>query len=81
MEYAYPLTVIEKRFNAATDSYGTVVWYNFVAYVRTKYNTGESNSDTFYRELVLWNAISDEGRNTISFKTSADRTLFLLRFS
>jgi len=81
MTYAYPLTVMEKRFNAATDSYGTVVWYNFVAYVRTKYTSDESNSDTFYRELVLWNACNDEGYNTISFKTSADRTLFLLRFS
>jgi len=81
MKYAYPLTVIEKRFNSATGSHSSSIWYNFVAYVRTKYNSDENNSDTFYRELFLWNACNDEGYNTISFKTSADRTLFLLRFS
>ena len=81
MEYPYSLTVIDPRFNVATDSHGTVIWYNFVSYVSTKYTSSESNSDTFHRELVLWNAISDEGRNTISFRTEQDRTFFLLRFS
>ena len=83
MEYAYPLKVLEKRSNPATGSHGSIVWYNFLAYARAKYGT---NADTafgscYYSKLSEWNACNDEGRNTISFKTEADRTLFLLRFT
>jgi hypothetical protein len=80
-EYAYPLNVIERRVNSDTGSHRSTAWHNFLVYTETKHNRELNNSETFSRELEEWNACSDMGCNTISFKTEADRTLFLLRFS
>jgi hypothetical protein len=83
MKYAYPLTVVEDA-RADTGMYTSTVWNNFVQYTKTKRNlVGDLRLAQLIvkRELKAWNACNDEGRNTISFKTEADLTLFLLKFS
>jgi len=83
MKYAYPLTVVEDA-RADTGMYTTQVWNNFIQYTKTKRNLAADlrlAQLNVKRELEAWNACNDEGSNTISFKTEADLTLFLLRFS
>jgi hypothetical protein len=64
--------------------YTSTVWNNFVQYVKANHGLlGDLRLAQLIvkRELKAWNACNDEGRNTISFKTEADLTYFLLRFS
>ena len=82
MKYAYPLKVVGSQND--TGMYTTQVWNNFVQYTKTKRNlVGDLREAQLIvkRELKAWNARNDEGYNTISFKTEADLTYFLLRFS
>ena len=81
MEYAYPLVVGGRDpifWNSNT-------WDNFVNYTRDKLGETIYDLETLRmiinRELAVWNAFNDPTPNTISFKTEADRTCFLLRFS
>ena len=84
MKYAYPLTVVGDVVRDDTGMHTFPVWNNFVQYVKASHGLlGDLYKAQLIitRELGAWNACNDEGSNTISFKTEADLTYFLLRFS
>lgn len=80
--YDYPITgqVGGGLYNSFWNS---DIWNNFVDYVIAKSGPIDIAEGRllFASELRLWNAFHDEDYNTIYFKSDADRTLFLLRFS
>lgn len=82
MKYAHSLTVAGIQND--TGMYTSPVWNNFVQYTKTKRIVSGNLHEAHLivkRELTAWNACNDEGCDTISFKSEADRTMFLLRFS
>ena len=75
---------MHKDINPDTGFWSSSVWSNFIDYTKNKHNINCELKEAMvivYGELREWNACNDTGCNTISFKTEADLTYFLLRFS
>ena len=81
MNYCYSLSI---GHSVTIDSNGdriaraSTVWSNFTNYVKD--NRGNYRKDA-EDELLEWNACLELSKTALLFKTEADRTFFLLRFS
>ena len=81
MNYCYSLSI---GHSVTIDEHGvkwsrfSTVWSNFTNYVKD--NRGNYRKDA-EDELAAFNAVLELSKSELLFKSEADRTLFLLRFS
>jgi hypothetical protein len=82
MEYSYSL-VIAHSHSLTIDEHGkytrfSTAWHNFVSYVRSKRGNCRKDAEA---ELSAFNAVLDLYKSELLFKSEADMTFFLIRFS
>jgi hypothetical protein len=81
MAYCYPLSI---EHSVTIDEHGdkitrvSTAWHNFGNYVRSKRGIYSKDAEA---ALITFNAVLDLYKSELLFKSEADRTLFLLRFS
>lgn len=81
MSYCYPVSI---KHSVTIDEHGvkwsrfSTVWSNFTNYVKD--NRGNYRKDA-EDELSAFNAVLDLSKTELLFKSDADKTFFLLRFS
>ena len=81
MNYCYPVSI---KHSVTIDEHGvkwsrfSTVWSNFTNYVKD--NRGNYRKDA-EDELSAFNAVLELSKSELLFKSEADKTFFLLRFS
>jgi hypothetical protein len=84
MNYCYSLSI---GHSYTIDSTGdriaraSTAWINFTNYVKDKRGNNYSYRKDAEDELLEWNACLELCKTALLFKTQADKTFFLLRFS